>query len=63
MDDDQTSNINVLIETMARLQGIALTDEMMPQVRFHFEVASRMAEALSYFPLDDREEPAPVYTP
>jgi hypothetical protein len=59
-DNDQ---LDELIEASAKLNRIPLTPEMQPLVRMHFEIAARMAEQLNAFPMDEREEPAPVFMP
>ncbi len=61
--DEEREQIERVIGGMASVLGIALSDEMRPNIRLHFEIAARMAAALADFPLDDREEPAPVYLP
>ncbi len=60
--DDAQHEIDALINALAASNGITLNEEMMPQIRIHYEIASRMAKALLEFPLDDHEEPAPVFT-
>jgi len=60
---DVTNETEALVKTMAAVNGINVNDEMMPMTKMHFEIASKMAKALLDFPLDEREEPAPGFTP
>lgn len=59
--DNETNETDALIRTLAALNGIPLNDEMMPQTRVNFEIAARMAKTLLDFPLEDSEEPGPVF--
>ncbi len=48
---------------MAPLFGFALTPESRAQTILHLRIAAEQAELLLSGPLDDREDPAPVFTP
>ena len=52
-----------LAEAMATLLGLTQTPESRAQTIMHLRVAAEHAEKLLSVPLDDREEPAPVFTP
>ena len=51
-----------LIDAMAPLLGLALTPESRAQTIVHLRIAAQEAERLFALPLDDAEEPAPVFT-
>ena len=52
-----------LVDAMAPLLGLTLTPESRAQTILHLRIAAQQAEKLLSVPLDDQEEPAPVFTP
>ena len=52
-----------LAEAMAPLLGLIQTPESRAQTIVHLRIAAEHAEKLLSVSLDDREEPAPVFTP
>jgi hypothetical protein len=52
-----------LVDAMAPLLGLTLTPESRAQAIMHLRIAAEHAEKLLSVSLDDREEPAPVFTP
>ena len=48
---------------MAPLLGLIQTPESRAQTIVHLRIAAGHAEKLLSVPLDDQEEPAPVFTP
>ena len=52
-----------LAEAMAPLLGLTQPPESRAQTIVHLRIAAEHAEKLLSVPLDDQEEPAPVYTP
>jgi hypothetical protein len=52
-----------LVDSMAPLFGFALTPQSRAQTILHLRIAAEQAELLLSASLDDREDPAPVFTP
>jgi hypothetical protein len=52
-----------LAEAMAPLLGLSQSLESRAQTIVHLRIAAEHAEKLLSVPLDDQEEPAPVFTP
>ena len=52
-----------LAEAMSRLLGLSQTPESRAQTILHLRIAAEHAEKLLSVPLDDQEEPAPVFKP
>jgi hypothetical protein len=52
-----------LVDAMAPLLGLILTEDSRAQTILQLRVAAQQAELLLSVPLDDREEPAPVFRP
>ena len=52
-----------LIDAMTPLLGLTLTPESRAQTIRHLQIAAQQAELLLSASLDDRDEPAPVFTP
>jgi hypothetical protein len=52
-----------IIDAMAPLLGLAVTDADRPGVRGHLETAARLNASLDAVVIDDAIEPAPVFTP
>ena len=52
-----------LAEAMANLLGLVQTRESRARTLVHLRIAAEHAEKLLSVSLDDREEPAPVFTP
>jgi Protein of unknown function (DUF4089) len=51
-----------VVDAMAPLLGLTLTPESRAQTLVHLRIAAEQAEKLLSVPLDDRQEPAPVFT-
>ncbi|MGO4873026.1 MAG: DUF4089 domain-containing protein [Roseiarcus sp.] len=54
---------DALIDAALPLLGLSLSEGARPVVRLHLETAERLAHLVVEFPLDDDEEPAPVFAP
>jgi hypothetical protein len=66
MSDRMTSNpfdAEALVDAMAPLLGLTPTSESRAETIAHLRIAAEHAEKLLSVSLDDREEPAPVFTP
>jgi hypothetical protein len=50
-----------VVDAMAPLLGLTLTPESRAQTLVHLRIAAEQAEKLLSVPLDDQEEPAPVF--
>jgi hypothetical protein len=51
-----------VVDAMAPLLGLTLTPESRAQTLVHLRIAAEQAEGLLSVPLDDQQEPAPVFT-
>ena len=51
-----------VVDAMAPLLGLTLTPESRAQTLVHLRIAAEQAEKLLSVSLDDRQEPAPVFT-
>jgi hypothetical protein len=51
-----------VVDAMAPLLGLMLTPESRAQTLVHLRIAAEQAEKLLSVPLDDQQEPAPVFT-
>ncbi|HWY84703.1 MAG TPA: DUF4089 domain-containing protein [Roseiarcus sp.] len=51
-----------VVDAMAPLLGLTLTPESRAQTLVHLRIAAEQAEKLLSVPLDDRQEPASVFT-
>ena len=60
---DETQQVETMIDALAPLLGLTIEDDMRPHVVTHLAIAARMVKLLEDFPLDEREEPAPVFAP
>ena len=60
---DDKFDIDAFISSSCALLDIRLTDESKSIVRMNLEVATKMAAMVGAFPMDEREEPAPVFKP
>jgi hypothetical protein len=60
---EESFDVEALIDAMAPLLGLTVDEASRSQVKTHLEIAARMATLLLERPLDDREEPAPVFVP
>ncbi|MBN9083976.1 MAG: hypothetical protein BGP04_17200 [Rhizobiales bacterium 62-17] len=58
--DDQI-DWDAFISASAKVLDIAISEDSRPIVRANLELAARMAKLVADFPLDEREEPAPVF--
>ena len=60
---NETQMVEAMIDGLAPLLGLTIEDDMRPHVVTHLAIAARMVKLLEDFPLDEREEPAPVFAP
>ena len=51
-----------MVDAMAPLLGLTLTPESRAQTLVHLRIAAEQADKLLSVPLDDQQEPAPVFT-
>ena len=51
-----------VVDAMAPLLGLTLMPESRAQTVVHLRIAAEQAEKLLSVPLDDQQEPAPVFT-
>jgi 1-carboxybiuret hydrolase subunit AtzG-like len=51
-----------VVDAMAPLLGLTLTPESRAQTIVHLRIAAEQAQKLLSVPLDDQQEPAPVFT-
>lgn len=54
---------DAIIEAMAPLLGLVVSEASRDAVKTHLEIAARYAALLEEAALGDYEEPAPVFTP
>ena len=54
---------DAIIEAMAPLLRLTLTAESRAQIVVHLRIAAEQAALLLSAPIDDDEEPAPVFVP
>ena len=60
---NETFKADALIEALAAPLGFALTPESRVQVVVHLDIAWGHAQKLFGAPVDDHEDPAPVFVP
>lgn len=60
---DETQKVEAMVDGLAPLLGLTIEEDMRPHVVTHLAIAARMVKLLEEFPLDEREEPAPVFVP
>jgi hypothetical protein len=58
----KTFDLEAVVDAMAPLLGLTLTPESRAQTIVHLRIAAEQAERLLSVPLDDQQEPAPVFT-
>ncbi|HEY6520992.1 MAG TPA: DUF4089 domain-containing protein [Roseiarcus sp.] len=58
----KTFDPEAVVDAMAPLLGLTLTQESRAQTIVHLRIAAEQAEKLLSVPLDDQQEPAPVFT-
>ncbi|WP_131195236.1 DUF4089 domain-containing protein [Lichenihabitans psoromatis] len=59
----QTLDPDALIDAMAALLDLEIQPEYRPDIVTNLGIAIRFAALLRDVPLDDRDEPAPVFRP
>ena len=57
----KTFDPEAVVDAMAPLLGLTLTPESRAQTIVHLRIAAEQAERLLSVPLDDQQEPAPVF--
>ena len=57
------ADLDAWMDAMSRVLDLSLADADRDEVRRNLAVAARMAALLADAPLDEREEPLPVYRP
>ena len=55
-------NTDSLVDAMLPVLGLTVTQESRAQTIVHLRIAAEHARKLLSVPLDDQEEPAPVFT-
>ncbi len=63
MNSEQTPDPAAIIDAMAPALGLAVKPDYRPAVVANLKICFAFAALLDIFPLDDHEEPAPVFTP
>jgi hypothetical protein len=58
---DDSFDAEAVIDALAPLLQLPVTAEHRPGVVANLRMTARLAALVAEFPLDDREEPAPVY--
>ena len=58
----KTFDPEAVVDAVAPLLGLTLTPESRAQTIVHLRIAAEQAERLLSVSLDDRQEPAPVFT-
>jgi hypothetical protein len=61
--NEENRDIEKIVEAMAPALGITIAEDGRAAVINHLGIAFRMAPLVMDFPLDDHEEPAPVFVP
>ena len=61
--NERVFDADAVMNALLPLLGLAAGPDSRPQVKIHLEIAAGHAARLLEFPLDDDEEPAPVFTP
>ncbi len=59
----EPNEIEAYIDASALMIGLEIPDASRPDVRMNLEIARNMARLLEGFALDERAEPAAVFTP
>lgn len=54
---------DAVIDAMAPLLGLAIAQAYRPGIAANLAVTAKLAALVMSFPLDEREEPAAVFTP
>jgi Protein of unknown function (DUF4089) len=62
-DEKELIDADAAIDAGSRLLGLVIDEASRQHVKTHLVIAARMAALLLEHKLDDREEPAPVFTP
>ena len=62
LHDYEDLYLEAVVDAMAPLLGLTLTPESRAQTLVHLRIAAEQAEKLLSVPLDDQQEPAPVFT-
>ncbi len=55
--------LGTVVDAMAPILGIPVTSEFRPGVIANLRISLELAALVLAFPLDEREEPAPVFRP
>jgi hypothetical protein len=58
----KTFDPEAVVDAMAPLLGLTLTSDSRAQTIEHLRIAAEQAERLLSVPVDDAQEPAPVFT-
>lgn len=61
MTDDDPIDFDAVVDAMATLIGLPMTDEFRPGVVTNLKVTAALAGLVLDFPLDDHAEPAAVF--
>ena len=63
MKPEQTPDPEAVIDAMAPVLGLVVKPDYRPAVIANLKICFAFAALIDNFPLDDHEEPAPVFTP
>lgn len=61
--NEENRDIERIVEAMAPALGISMAEDSRAAIINHLDIAFRMASLVVDFPLEDHEEPAPVFVP
>ncbi len=61
--NEEPTDVESIVDSMARIVGVSMSDESRAAVVTHLAIAFRMAPVVMDFPMPDEAEPAPVFTP
>jgi Protein of unknown function (DUF4089) len=60
---NEAPDIAAMVDAMARILGVELTEESRAVAIMHLSIAFELAPTFMDFPLGDEAEPAPVFLP
>jgi hypothetical protein len=60
---NEAFDAEALIDATLPLLGLTLSAQSRAAVRIHLAIAEKLSRLFLEFPLDDEEEPAPVFSP
>ena len=60
---NEAFDADALIDASLPLIGLTLSAESRATVKTHLDISEKLSRLFRDFPLDDEEEPAPVFSP